>query len=211
MKAPHILSMIIACAFSIFSVQANTVHGRDELCKIHFDQSGTMFTVGSFTDSINDGGQAFIARGACDAFVASYDMEGNLRWRLQFSGPQEEKASLMTLDAGGNLYVAGWFSDSITIGDTTLKSAGGKDVFLACIDPVTGDCLWATRMGDGTDDFPEFLILSTEYCSVRSYHAASPYSFVCGVSTNEYHFKGKFFQPLYYKATGLPKDAITKE
>ena len=49
-------------------------------------------------------------------------------------------------DASGNSYVLGQFTGTVTLGSTTLVSAGDTDLFLAKLDPA-GTYLWAQRLG----------------------------------------------------------------
>ncbi|MBF9142655.1 T9SS type A sorting domain-containing protein [Hymenobacter properus] len=52
--------------------------------------------------------------------------------------------------ASGDLYVAGSFSNFVTIGNTTLQSLGGTDGFVAKWSPVANDFVWARSLG-GSD------------------------------------------------------------
>lgn len=56
-----------------------------------------------------------------------------------------------TVDELGNIYVAGYFSNTMTLGTTTLESAGGQDIFIAKYD-ATGTPLWAKRAGGTATD-----------------------------------------------------------
>ncbi|MBH8570084.1 T9SS type A sorting domain-containing protein [Microvirga sp. STS02] len=55
-----------------------------------------------------------------------------------------------TSNLGGDLYVAGSFSGIVTIGGTTMISAGGTDGFVAKWSPTTNAFVWAYRFG-GSD------------------------------------------------------------
>ncbi|MCC3156283.1 T9SS type A sorting domain-containing protein [Hymenobacter sp. 15J16-1T3B] len=52
----------------------------------------------------------------------------------------------------GAVVVAGEFSGSITLGSTTLTSAGGLDVFVAKFNPATGTYTWAVRAGAAANE-----------------------------------------------------------
>jgi hypothetical protein len=56
-------------------------------------------------------------------------------------------------DAAGNILVAGTFSGSLTLGSTTLTSAGPSDLFVAKYSPSTGSYVWAQRAGSPDSDF----------------------------------------------------------
>ncbi len=50
-------------------------------------------------------------------------------------------------DASGNVYVAGYFSGIITLGNTTLTAAGANDVFVAKWNPAANAWVWALGAG----------------------------------------------------------------
>lgn len=56
-------------------------------------------------------------------------------------------------DASGNILVAGVFSGTCTLGNITLTSAGGNDVFVAKWSPARGAYLWAQRAGGPGADY----------------------------------------------------------
>jgi hypothetical protein len=61
-------------------------------------------------------------------------------------------------DAAGSSYVTGFFAGTITIGGTTLTSAGGNDVFVAKYD-AAGVAQWAVRGGGTGDDIATAIAL----------------------------------------------------
>lgn len=61
-------------------------------------------------------------------------------------------------DAVGSSYVTGFFAGTVTIGGTTLTSAGGNDVFVAKYD-AAGVAQWAVRGGGTGDDIATAIAL----------------------------------------------------
>jgi len=61
-------------------------------------------------------------------------------------------------DAAGSSYVTGFFAGTVTIGGTTLTSAGGNDVFVAKYD-AAGVAQWAVRGGGTGDDIATSIAL----------------------------------------------------
>ncbi|GAB3582069.1 hypothetical protein GCM10027345_25690 [Hymenobacter daeguensis] len=68
--------------------------------------------------------------------------------------------SKVIADASGNVYVTGLFTGTLTLGPTTLVSAGGNDVFVAKWSEASNGFLWAQRAGGTGDDQPYALALN---------------------------------------------------
>lgn len=69
-------------------------------------------------------------------------------WAASASGPKNDKTRAINVDSEGNFYLAGEATDGVKFGETTIKSAGGMDFFVAKLDPK-GRFIWA-RMGGGS-------------------------------------------------------------
>jgi hypothetical protein len=73
-----------------------------------------------------------------------------LDWAKQNKGIGESTVMDMALDTAGNIYLTGYFTDTVDFDpglDTFLMvSAGNKDVFIQKLTP-SGDLVWAKRMG----------------------------------------------------------------
>ncbi|MEC4805575.1 MAG: S8 family serine peptidase [Jaaginema sp. PMC 1080.18] len=85
--------------------------------------------------------------GSADAFVAKYDLNGNLDWVQQLGTHTWDEASGVAADASGNVYITGH-----TKGEFPDNSqVGNKDVWVAKYD-VTGNQKWVTQFGTATAD-----------------------------------------------------------
>ena len=103
-----------------------------------------------------------------DAFLAKYDLNGNLLWAKSAGGPDSDETQGITYDAAGNVYVCGFFNNSITFETTTLTGSGGYDIFIAKYD-ANGVFKWAKKIGRTGKD---------EAKSIKC--DASGYVYVCG-------------------------------
>jgi hypothetical protein len=65
------------------------------------------------------------------------------------------------VDGAGNIYVVGYFHETVSFGNITLTSAGNSDLFLAKLDS-TGQYLWAVRAGSTATDAAVGLALTPE-------------------------------------------------
>lgn len=71
-------------------------------------------------------------------------------WSILFGGAMVDQPSGVAVDSAGNIYVAGTFSDTMTIGAEVLVSAGGTDGFLVKFD-AAGVVQWAQAFGDAAN------------------------------------------------------------
>ena len=83
--------------------------------------------------------------------MAKYDASGDLVWAKRAGGTIADFASGIAVNGSGNSYVSGQFAGSATFGvgetsETTLTTAGGRDIFVAKYD-ASGDLVWAKRAG----------------------------------------------------------------
>ncbi len=67
------------------------------------------------------------------------------------NGPTTPAATTTTTDAAGNVYTAGYFNATITLGTTSLRSNGVQDIYLAKYNSA-GSLLWAFSMGGTGSD-----------------------------------------------------------
>jgi hypothetical protein len=112
------------------------------------DASGNSYLTGNFAGvTITLGGVTLTSAGGTDVFTAKYDTNGNVLWAKSVGGGKDDSSGGIAIDASGNSYVTGNFSDSITnIGSTTLTSAGIQDLFIVKYD-ASGNVVWASSAG----------------------------------------------------------------
>ncbi|GAB2847183.1 hypothetical protein GCM10027044_02730 [Hymenobacter ruber] len=68
--------------------------------------------------------------------------------------------SATAVDAAGNVFLAGTFMNTVVLGNTSLTSLGGYDVFVAKFNPNTNQFVWAQRAGGTGDDLAYALTVS---------------------------------------------------
>ena len=115
------------------------------------DADGNVYVTGYFQNTVNFGGGALISSGLADIFLAKYDRHGAHVWSQRFGSTGSEVGQAMALDGTGNIYVAGYFSLSTSLGGGTLNSAGAGDVFLAKYNS-NGVHQWSQRFGSTNTD-----------------------------------------------------------
>jgi hypothetical protein len=124
---------------------------------IALDEKGNILLAGytaskSFPRAGN--AQQKVQGGLIDAFIASMDGNGKLRWSTFLGGTEVDKATALTVDVFGNIMVSG-FSGSknfpVTGKGFQSGKGGGYDMFLAQFGPG-GGYLWGTLYGGETHD-----------------------------------------------------------
>ena len=81
------------------------------------------------------------------------------------------------VDAAGNVYLAGNFTNTVVLGGTTLSSLGGVDVFVAKFNPVSNQFAWAQRAGGTGMDYATALAVSGTSVYVAGYFASPTAAF----------------------------------
>ncbi|MBX3139948.1 MAG: SBBP repeat-containing protein [Trueperaceae bacterium] len=105
------------------------------------DAAGNVLVAGT-----TDGALAGANAGGEDAFVRKYGPDGGVLWTRQFGTADADAARAVTLDAAGNVLVAGY-----TFGSLTDDAGGLVDAFVRKYDP-NGDIVWTRQFG-GVDRY----------------------------------------------------------
>jgi fibronectin-binding autotransporter adhesin len=110
------------------------------------DGSGNVYVAGSFKYEAQFGSILLTSSGQ-DAFVAKYSSTGTALWATKLAASGDDVAYGLALGSSGNVYATGSFSGSNFVGDPTINSAGGSDVFVASLATSNGAVDWAKRYG----------------------------------------------------------------
>ncbi len=125
--------------------------GFDEGIAVAADAHGSVYLGATFDKTIDFGGGPLTSKGSTDVALVKLTSFGKLSWAIRFGGALGDAPSKVVADSKGNVHVVGHFSGEMTIGATTLTSAGGADLFLASFDS-SGKARWAKSFGGPEDD-----------------------------------------------------------
>jgi hypothetical protein len=124
---------------------------NDAAHSVAVDALGNAYLVGNFASSEIIFGSDTLSRvGSYDIFLAKYDASGYALWAKSVGGMGLDEANSVTVDALGNIYLAGTFRgrtitfDSITL--TNIDSSNTTDIFLAKF-ATNGNVIWAKSVG----------------------------------------------------------------
>ncbi len=137
--------------------------GDDGARGLAVDAQGNVFVAG-VTRSAGwvSGGYDTAYGGYGDAFVAKISSQGMHVWSTYLGGTAYDGAEALTLDAGGNIFVAGTTGSSGWgyLGFDSSYNGGIFDGFLAKLSP-NGARLWASYLGGNAWDTATDLVLSS--------------------------------------------------
>ncbi len=114
------------------------------------DDAGNSYVTGEITATSTFGSFMITSAGERDIFVAKYDTGGNVIWARSGGGTSADIGFGIAVDAAGNSFLTGVFSDAATFGSFTLTGAGG-DIFVAKYGG-SGNVLWAQSAGGTSQD-----------------------------------------------------------
>ncbi|MFA4852315.1 MAG: SBBP repeat-containing protein [Bacteroidales bacterium] len=120
--------------------------GNDWANSVAVDASGNTYLTGVFISPTITFGSTTLTNASYnsqDMFLAKYDTSGYVLWAKSAGGTYDDEAFSITVDASGNIYLAGYFfSSTITFGFTVLTNADNtgntSDMFLTKLSASTG-------------------------------------------------------------------------
>jgi len=117
--------------------------------------------------------------------TVSFSFSQNCFWSHRAGTADNDEGLGTALDAHGNVFVTGYFTNSnITIGTTTLINKGNEDVFIAKYGP-SGNVLWAKSAGGNITDIGQAIATDTAgNCYVTGCYRAATITFDTTTLTN---------------------------
>jgi len=115
------------------------------------DDSGNCYVTGYFEGAADFGSVSLIGGGGYNFYVGKLDTSGNWQWAKSIDALTSQGNGI-AVDPSGNCHVMGSFLLTAIIGDTTLVSAGGSDVFIAKLDSA-GNWLWVRQIGGSGSEY----------------------------------------------------------
>ncbi len=121
---------------------------------IKVSNTGIIYVAGRFYGDAQFGAGIIHNYGYSDVFLAKMDASGSWIWPTQLCGYNDEVCTGLALDAAGNIYITGYFSGTVGIGNVHLTSLGDyTDVFVFAFD-TWANPLWAQRGGSADGELP---------------------------------------------------------
>jgi hypothetical protein len=134
-----------------------------ESCKsVTTDLNGNIFFTGYFkSPTIFTGTYTLTNSGSEDFFIIKYDNLGNTVWANSSVGAGKENGKSIKADALGNVYVTGFFNNTMFFNTFSLTPSGFSDVFVVKYDNL-GNELWAKSSGGNSTDIGYGISIDTQ-------------------------------------------------
>lgn len=142
--------------------QLGGISSFSEIWSLNLDMAGNIYLTGIFGGTIDfDPGPGIYNLTSAtysDVFILKLDSNGNFLWAKAVKGNYESRATSISLDAYGNIYIGGYFTGTTDfdpgagIANFTSSTSGYFDLFILKLDN-TGGYLWAKTIGGGLDEF----------------------------------------------------------
>jgi hypothetical protein len=131
--------------------------GLDEIVSSVTDNQGNTFVTGSYSGTMALGSITLANTPINAAFIAKYDASGNVIWAKNSVSSVTDKATSISRDNNGNLYITGFFSSpTIVFGTYTLTNSGAQNIFVVKYD-AGGNVVWAKKAGGTSGDYASAL------------------------------------------------------
>src|SRR5262249_10347052 len=111
---------------------------------VAFDPSGNVVTTGGFQGTVNFGGSTFTsgttnATGTPDLYVAKFNSSGTHLYSWAATGTDNANWAIGTgvaVDAGGNIFVTGYFGGTVNFGTGPEAASGSTAIFVVKLSPA---------------------------------------------------------------------------
>ena len=118
------------------------------------DSVGNTYITGGFRDTGNFGVTNITSGGDLDIYVAKLDPTGAFEWVQTYGSTSNlaDRGLDIDIDSSSNVYITGYFQETVNFGNGDITAAGGSDIFVLKLDS-SGAFQWVyTAGGSGNDN-----------------------------------------------------------
>lgn len=127
---------------------SNTDFGRG----VAVDNNGFVYITGYSAGATIIGNNSFPGSGGADIFIAKYNpVTSGWIWSISGISTESDNGTAIKADNNGNIYLTGYFGNSLNLYGTIINSAGAFDVFVAKF-TTDGVLVWLKRAGGADFD-----------------------------------------------------------
>lgn len=125
--------------------------GNDEIIRVAVGPDGSIVLVVWFEGAVDFGGGVVKSAGKTDTALVKLTAYGKFEWALPIGTFEDEYPSTVAIDAQGNIFVVGSYSQPMTIEGQTISPVGGSDIYLLSF-TRSGQLRWAKTIGADSAD-----------------------------------------------------------
>ncbi|TAF65184.1 MAG: hypothetical protein EAZ55_09545 [Cytophagales bacterium] len=143
----------------VFALGNSAGSTEERAWDIVVEANGNFYISGAFSGTVDFnplGTARNLSTTGIGHFLAKYNSSGENIWAIKFDANITnlftEGYTTVDFDQNGNVFLAGVYRNSLTIGTTNLTSAGNSDFFLASFNASNGNANWAKSFGGAGND-----------------------------------------------------------
>jgi len=121
---------------------------------IAVDSSGNIYITGYFYETVDFGGGNVTSAGSDDIFVLKLNSSGTFQWVNTYGGTSADVGEGIAVDSSGNIYITGYFYETVDFGGGNVTSAGSADIFVLKLNS-SGAYEWVSTFGGTSIDVGE--------------------------------------------------------
>jgi len=146
--------------------------GGDKSNSVAVDLAGNIYIGGWYNSSTINFDTISLSN--TGLFLTKYDTNGNVLWAKCADAPNGGIINSIAVDAGGNIWATGQFTNStIIFGSTILTNAGTSNILLLKFD-TNGNVIWAKREGSINSDIATSITTDASGNGIISGYFQSP-------------------------------------
>jgi len=107
--------------------------GEESGDAIAIDSSGNIFVTGGFDFTFDFGAGPLTHSSFIDGYIVKFDPSGTAQWSDNIGGIGDDEGFAVSSDRSGNVFLGGYFSDTVNCGPFVLQSLRQTDMFIAKI------------------------------------------------------------------------------
>jgi hypothetical protein len=132
---------------------------QDVPAGLGLDASGNVYISGYFNYTAQFGQTTLTVSGQIDGFIAKLSNDGVWQWAKKCGGAGLDNCSDIAVDAQGNVFVCGTYSDSAHFGEIVLNGSG-YEIFAVKLNSI-GNWIWACGAGGSSSENASALTLDS--------------------------------------------------
>lgn len=147
---------------------SKAIEGANTTNAIFRDDSGYIYITGSFTSPLQIDTFTLPLYGVTSSYIAKLTASADVVWIRALYSTTSVLSQSVAIDDSGNVYVGGFFKDTLSLGSSVHYSNGGYDVFLSKYSPQ-GQKIWSKTFGSIYDDHTYKILINNQRLYINGF------------------------------------------